>query len=451
MFRGPGNSKRLSKIFLSSPFSEPRGQPWRVRRELYDSLRSLGFRPWSWEEDGERAKARLAWSDSDILVQALRQCDIVVAFFRNRPGSYLPAEAFSRTPVEPFHATVFEIFHARNLNKPVHLYVVGNHYKASLSSILSLIKNPLLITDYVKVVEDEECLEEEVVANLLQLRAIEVHPEQYLPVPDLDLNSLEARLYSIQSAKTLWDAKFLADQVPLVTGARLADRTKRLYAEILAKSANVFANQAAYNQAITAATLSVRYLIELGSWPEMYSQVQALSGILNMAGRPDAERVHHFGLIPAMRSYPSLLPSYFDSAGSILMRSGHWRSARKWLKKVAETDPSPYSLSKSAMAVAGSGEISDINAASQILYSVALPNARRSGQSLAYTLRHAAALAIAQSESKMARVFLNEAIAECLRTGTLHTLQNIRKLNALLDLVSPGEGDFTETIKVTAS
>jgi tetratricopeptide (TPR) repeat protein len=447
MFRGPGNSKRLSKIFLSSPFSEPRGQPWQVRRKLYDSLRSLGFRPWSWEEDGERAKARLAWSDADILVQALRQCDIVVAFFRNRAGSYLPAEAFSRTPIEPFHATVFEIFHARNLGKPIHLYIVGNHYKASLSSILSLITNPLLITDYVKVVEDEEYLEEAVVANFLQLRAVDAPPKQYLAVPDLDMNSLEARLRSFQSAKTLWEAKPLADQIPLVNGARLADRTKRLYAELLAKSANVFANQTAYNQAISAATLSVRYFIELGSWPEMYSQVQALSGILNMAGRPDAERVHHFGLIPAMRSYPNLLPSYFDSAGSILMRSGRWRSARKWLKKVAEADPSPYSQSKSAIAVAGSGELSDIGEASQILYSVALPNARRSGQSLAYTLRHAAALAIAQSETKMARGFLSEASAECLRTGTLHTLQNIRKLNTLLDLLSPDEEVSASTSK----
>ena len=133
------------------------------------------------------------------------------------------------------------------------------------------------------------------------------------------------------------------------------------------------------------------------------------------------------------------------------MRSGQWRSARKWLKKVAEADPSPYSLTKSAMAVAGSGETSDIDAASQILYSVALPNARRSGQSLAYTLRHAAALAIAQSESKMARVFLTEATAECLRTGTLHTLQNIQKLNTLLNLVSPGGEDSAWTIKGNAS
>src|ERR1700681_170876 len=132
MFATPRTTKRLRKIFLSSPFSEPRGHPWMVRQQLYDCLRLSGFRPWTWEKDGEKAKAKLGWSDADILVPAIRQCDVVVSFFKTRAGSYLPPEAFGRTPTEPFHATVFEIAHARSFGKPVHLYVVGHSYKASL-------------------------------------------------------------------------------------------------------------------------------------------------------------------------------------------------------------------------------------------------------------------------------------------------------------------------------
>jgi len=436
MFATPRTTTRLRKVFLSSPFSEPRGHPWMVRQQLYDCLRLSGFRPWTWEKDGEKAKAKLGWSDAEILVQAIRQCDVVVSFFKNRAGSYLPPEAFDRTPTEPFHATVFEIAHARSFGKPVHLYVVGHNYKASLASILSVVADPLLLPDHAKVVEDESQLEEAVLAKLKESWTTG-YTSATVPSVDLELGSLEANFDSMCSAGTLWDAEPYAEQVPLAMAPRLSTKTKRLYAAVLAKCANVLANRAVYDRAVVAGKLSVRCLLELGSWSEMYAQIGALSGILNMAGQPNAKSVNFFGLIPAMRTYDYLLPVYLDSAGSILMRSGHWRSARKWLKQVAETEPKPYSQSKFAMAIAASGDRSDIDEAARILYSVALPEARSSNESLPYTLRHAATLAIYQDELGMAGAFLREAHTECLKSGALHTLQRIQKLESLLNLVSP--------------
>jgi len=436
MFAVPRRTKRLRKVFLSSPFCEPREHPWMVRQQLYDCLRSSGFRPWTWEKDGKKAKARLRWSDAEILVQAIRQCDVVVSFFKNRAGSYLPPEAFDRMPAEPFHATVFEIAHARSFGKPVHLYVVGHSYKASLASILSVIADPLLLPDYAKVVEDESQLEDAILAKLKESLTTS-YTVPTVPPAELDLGSLEANLDSMCSAATLWDAERYAEQVPLVMAPRLSRRTKRLYADVLAKCANVLANRAVYDRAIVAGKLSVRCLLELGSWSEMYAQIGALSGILNMAGQPNAKSVNFFGLIPAIRTYDYLLPVYLDSAGSILMRAGRWRSARKWLRRGAETEPKPYSQSKFAMAIAASGDRSDIDEAARILYSVAVPEARRSNESLPYTLRHAAALAIAQDELGMAGAFLREAHTECMKSGALHTLQRIQKLESWLNLVSP--------------
>jgi len=436
MFATPRTTKPLRKVFLSSPFSEPRGHSWMVRQQLYDCLRSSGFRPWTWEKDGQKAKARLGWSDAEILVQAIRQCDVVVSFFKNRAGSYLPPEAFDRMPTEPFHATVFEIAHARSLGKPVHLYVVGHNYKASLASILSVLADPLLLPDHAKVLGDESQLEDAVLAKLKESLTTS-YTDPTVPSAELELGSLEANLDSMCSADTLWDAECHAERVPLVMVSRLSRRTKRLYADVLAKCANVLANRAIYDRAIVAGKLSVRCLLELRSWSEMYAQIGALSGILNMAGQPNAKSVNFFGLIPAIRTYDYLLPVYFDSAGSILMRSGRWRSARKWLRRVAETEPKPYSQSKFAMAIAASGDRGDIDEAARILYSAALPEARHSNESLPYTLRHAAALAIAQDEFGMAGAFLSEAHTECLKVGALHTLQRVRKLESLLNLVSP--------------
>ena len=87
--------------------------------------------------------------------------------------------------------------------------------------------------------------------------------------------------------------------------------------------------------------------------------------------------------------------------------------------------------------MAASGESRDLDEASRMLYSLALPAARHTGESLAYTLRHAASIAIAQKEFRAVRFLLDEAAAECLRIGTLHTLDRIRRLQSLLELIAP--------------
>ena len=297
MFTIPPNTRPFGRVFLSSPFSERRGHLWLVRRQLYDRLRMCGFKPWMWEEEGEREKARHGWTDTTILLEALKGCDVVVAFFKNRAGSYLPDEAFQKPTYEPFLGSVFEICHARALGKPVHLYAVGHSYKASLASVLSVLADPLLLPDHAKILGSETELPDAVTEKLLtSLAVVAPEPTRVLHL-DLDPTWLEeTRSASMESAATFWEASYHAAQVPLVRGLRLP--TRPADAEVLAAAAGVLANQASYDRAIEAATLSVRCFLELGSWFEMYAEIQALSGILNMAGRPNAERVNHFGRTP---------------------------------------------------------------------------------------------------------------------------------------------------------
>ncbi len=438
MLAATPNRDSLATVFISSPFNEPRSLHWAIRRKLYDQLHFSGFTPWMWEKEGEVAKARHGSSDASIILDAISRSDFLVAFFENRAGSYLPEAAFGGSPTEPFHATVFEICHARKLGKPVHLYIVGHSYKASLASILSILADPLLLPNHAKILDTEEKLPNAVIAGLLQALRVAAHSKTATPdLDNFDVVRLESDLAFMYSAKTVWQAVNHARQIPLITNPNISSETKRLYAQTLATAAGILANQTAYDDAINSATLSVRYFLELGLWPEMYSQIQALSGILNMAGCSQAAKVNRFGLIPALRSYTHLQPAYFDSAGSILMRSGNWRSAHRYLRKVSAQEPRPYTQSKYAAAIAASRETRDLDEATRILRCEALPAARRSGESLAYTLRHTASLAISLEEFREARILLEEAATESLRLGTLHTLVRIRRLETLVDLLAP--------------
>jgi tetratricopeptide (TPR) repeat protein len=396
-----------------------------------------GFEPWMWEREGEAEKAKSGKSDAEILLDGLKHSDIVVAFFKNRAGSYLPEQAFQAAIPEPFHASVFEICHARALGKPVHLYVVGEKYKASLACILSILADPLILPDHAEIVASEEELRDAVLRRLHpKSRVISLNPSEEFDLLCESLN-LESQIVGLRSALTFWDGINYAKRIPLISDLNLVpSKTKRLYAEALSSAAGVMANQAAYDRAIQAATLSVRSFLELGSWYEMYSEIQALSGILSMAGRSQAVRVNHFGLIPAMRAYPDLQSSYLDSAGTILMRAGNWRAARKWLRRVSLQDPSPYALSKYAATLVASGKVHDLDEAESTIHIHALPYAELTGASLGYTLRHAASLAVAQNEMGSAKSLLDRAEKECLRTGALHTLRGIRGLQSLTELVA---------------
>ena len=240
----------------------------------------------------------------------------------------------------------------------------------------------------------------------------------------------------MELAKTLWESGYHAQQVPLIREvAGLSKSTKRTYAQVLARAANVSANQNLYDRAIEAATLSVRYFLELGSWFDMYAQIQALSGILHIARRPQAKRVNHFGLIPALRMYQGLRSAYYDSAASISMESGNWRSARRLLKQIAAHDQRTYTQSKFAATLAASPESFDRREAGRIFYSVALPEARRSGEFLGYTLRHTASFAIGERDFHTASVLLREAEEDCVRRGELYSLRMVRRLEGLLGLL----------------
>jgi hypothetical protein len=54
----------LRRIFISSPFSEPKGQAWKIRLSLHNLLDKSPFKPWIYEIEGKREERRshkLSW------------------------------------------------------------------------------------------------------------------------------------------------------------------------------------------------------------------------------------------------------------------------------------------------------------------------------------------------------------------------------------------------------
>lgn len=427
MLAADGRGAGSRRVFISSVFSEPSGTRWALRGRLYGALRDAGHAPWLYEREGERSQTH-GESDKAVILRGLEASDVVVVVYHTRAGS--------RLPTEPFFATDFEVANAVRLGKRLKLYILGHSYKPSLHAVLAVLTDARVFPETTAVLESETAVVDRVLRDVAAVAARRATGgATTLPlISRRDCERLVEQLNALISVGDYLHAEDRAVEVPLDPGHGLEPDAKHAYARLLGLCANVWANRLCFDRAVPAAMRAIRLYMELGEWREMVSQIQAASGILNMQGNPQAERVNAYGLRLALRDFPELTQAFDDSRGSIMTRGHRLGAAKFHLGRVVADggSASPYSLSKYAAVVASSGEGKDIRLAQRALYDEALPAARRLNQSLGYVLRHAAALAIATGEYGAADRYISEGEAACSEKGLLHTAANLQRLRSAL-------------------
>jgi Domain of unknown function (DUF4062) len=427
---------RALNVFLSSPFSEPVGEKWALRETLRERLRRKGHRPWLYEVDAKKYR-RTNLGPREIIIEEIARCDVVITLYKSRAGSFLNGE--------PFYATAFETFHARRLGKTVYLHILDGSERPRLRGVLSVFEPILPLPSNVVRHGSENELVEAVISELAQFPA-----NGLIQVPTLLLaeGGVQERLHSLEwldrvqsgllSAHDLWQAAQVACQVPLFRGnLSLSLEFKFRYAQILSSCAGIWANQARYDRAIECAWTAVRMFMESGNSYEMISEIQAVSGILNMANQiKRAYWVNTFGLQSAAKlqakQRTSLWPAFNDSRGSIMTRLGKLSNARERIRRSLPTsgDASPYTLAKYATALSRLGGKANIDSALKLMHDIALPLAEQQVQSIGYVKREAARLAAVVGDTSTALRLLSEAEGFCQRNGLMHTLNSVERMKA---------------------
>jgi hypothetical protein len=426
-------------VFVSSPFSEPIGERWALREALRERLRREGHRPWLYEINAKEYR-RTGLTPREIIINAIEKSDVVITLYKSRAGSFLDNE--------PFYATAFETFHARRLGKKVYLYVLDAVQKPRLRGVLSVFKQAMPSPDTVSNDGSEKDLIERVVSDLAEFR--NSSPRANLIATDnisLDANIndrdwLDGIHSRLGLARSLWSAREIAERVPMVTTTRRVNKDNRLhYAQVLAACAGVWANQSEYTRAIECGWAAVRIFMETGYAYEMIGEIQAVSGILNMANQiKNAYWVNTFGFQAASRLREAqripLLQSFNDSRGSIMRKLGKFGNARERIRKSMSTvgDVSAYSLAKYASAVALLGGKANVDSGLRLLYDVALPLALSTDQSVGYVQRDAARIALLVGDHLTAARLLTEAEKSCRTKGQLHTLGLIQRMKREVEL-----------------
>lgn len=435
-------------VFISSPFQEPKNQHWGLRFRLYDALLANGHSPWLYEIQGRLEEGR-GYAQESIILNAVCRSDLVVVLFRTRAGSYLPGE--------PFLATVFEIFHARRFDKHVFLYILGDFHWPRLQSVLSVFEDPLILPDGARRCgDDEDKLVSAVLADVKGLVPLPTQQAERI-VREVDafdlmhehgwLERTYSRLSQAVHEGGFWQAGALASGIPLLTAFKADHYAKFAYASLLSLCANIRANQTSYTLAEKCSRLAVRFYMEMGYLYPMLAEIQALSGILNMAGQHlAAYHVNSYGIRQAskMLEYSpgfsdSLLLAFNDSRGSILSRLGKGESAESRIRRSFKTieEAGPYNLAKYATALSTLGGTKNLEEGLRLIEGVALPTATQTGESLGYVLRDVGGLRISIGDFHGASALLHSAAAACQKKGQLHTLAQVRRMQAYLTLISP--------------
>ena len=422
---------RRLRVFISSVFCEPYGRRWDLREKLYDILRQAMHEPWLFEKEGEELKKQ-GISATRAILHGIEGSDAVLAVYRTRAGSVMRRE--------PFYGTDFEVLNAIRLNKPVHLYVIGERHDRKLKNVLGILgDNIILPSGAIRVSSEGEVLDR-VLADLHSpsYAGRETETTRVLYDPVLNCEELYRQIAGLTSSEDYRGAVGYAEDVgvfndPYINPDKCGD--KHAYARLLGLCANVWANRACFTKAVKAAKRSVRLFMELGDWHQMYAQIQAASGILNMQGHGSAEWWNAFGRNQALRKFHELVPAFNDSRGSIMIRKGDLRSAKNLLQSAYEATGSAYNLSKYAAVSAALGGHRDVDEAQRWLEQ-ARSIARGSGVSVGYVARHAAALAIRTGDFELSKRYLAEGIEYCEQKGLVHTMLMLRREQAKLSLLT---------------
>jgi len=239
--------------------------------------------------EGKQWKYAHHLDDLSVILRGLSRSDLVLVSYRTRAGSRMKG-------AEAFRGTDFEFANAVRLRKPVFLYVIrGGRWDPDLQAVLALLLDPTVNLQRARVVQSERAalvqIEKDMVsvATGIKIRRMDngsSGPNGLLLLDSQFLEDTLRRISGTRAESGLDAAADVARTVPILYPSNASDRLRVAYLEVLSLCANLWANHAQYRQAERASGLAARLAMELGDWRRMFSEIQALSGILNMGGCP---------------------------------------------------------------------------------------------------------------------------------------------------------------------
>ena len=144
----------MSKVFFSSCFTDPPGQPLAIRKDLLDFNRAHAGKDFR-RDDPSAVNALPIWMaeqhpeldedapgsplrKAEICVQGVRECEIYVAVVRSNHGSGIELRPKEQTQASFFE---LELFEAALLQKPTYIFVLDGHDPSErLTGLLNLLK-----------------------------------------------------------------------------------------------------------------------------------------------------------------------------------------------------------------------------------------------------------------------------------------------------------------------
>src|SRR6185437_4034360 len=394
------------KIFIGSVFVDNHME-WSLRKRVSQELNCLRHNTWRWEVEGEKEHStnRRVWTS--IVESAVYSSDLVIIFYKTSAGDPTRSEF-------PFYPTDFELVSAVKFGKPLRLYIINTSIvDENLKDVLALFEDEIIIGNTPRYCQDENDFISKVLTDVIKLKEGSsiikiITPFSNIIFPKETLEDfIECILpYDINSGNYK-EAYSSLLKVNLEKFVPIQKQEKVLMARYLGMCANIYSNQALYPKAIIAARKSIRLFMEAGEWVCLFSQIQALSGILNAAGIKSALNINSYGNMSIRLSkYSHLEPMFLDSRASILRDAGQFKDALKLIKY--DWEESPYTGAKYAHLL-GFSSSSKIDEARVIIEGNILKLARTQNKDVAYVLKEAAILAVRNKDNGSALKFIYEA------------------------------------------
>lgn len=387
----------------------------------------LNQKPWLYEIEGIREQNNTFLTPFQIVSRNIRSSDLVVTYYKQRVGSM-----FENNNLIPFYATDFEINEAIKNDIPIKLYIIGSNHTIRLKGILSLYTNPLINIETVYCINEEEAIEN-TIKDLKSENKILLYNSIATP------NNIEFKVDKIGN----WLCEFRQELIKYVSQGNYklaylktsqnpyfdnikpkSKEEKFLKGQCLAICANIFANISKYNVAIEFAFKSIRLFMEIGDLINMFRQIQALSGIQNMASNNSARWINSYGF-RSIKIYNEISMEYRDSRASILRDMGRYKEGLLLLEENSDWEKSPYSAAKYAHMLGHSKKTNCISTSRKLIEYEILPWARNENKNLPYVLREAGILAILDNDIYSANLYFTESEKICLSMGNIHTLNTI--------------------------
>jgi hypothetical protein len=436
----PVGTRPPVRVFVSSPFVEfcsssgLRGK-WPLRATLCRCLQDAHHIIWLYED--ERKKADPAeLSDEELISEGVKQSDVVVVLLKTRAGTLFRPY--------PIHATVWEMLKAIVFEKPIFLYLVGSSPDEELRSYLAVLRNRVFIVKE-RLLQDRD--DNQICHVILQDvesfgRALQQtndvgatdfssRPEDFGPT---FYENAISRITEKSSQFDYFGALRCVKEIPVSPCVQFSHLETRLYAEVLALCGAIHANMMRFLPAVTAKRISIRLYFKVWDFVAAFSQISALSGVLQMFGDKDAHPCNNLALQGAESDYKealkNLLPGVLDARGSILMHQGLFAAAADTFGRVIRLQKveSPYILTKLIFAEGRASGRRGISRARTFADTQILPWARATNRDLPFAIKGSARLAIWDGDYAAALPLISESQEFCLARGLFHPLKELAEM-----------------------